>query len=140
MAGRPNGLFLLLDPNSMNKMNKEGQKNEQGKFKVYIHTLAHYSAYKAGTYSLSSLKKMTGTKSFKKLPEDQKRCSVHNREECQTKNFLDQVWNKCKCVPWALADNMEKVNNTFDDLIFFSARYTTRIVAQRRRAVFRIKL
>ena len=141
-AGKPNGLFLLLDPNSIDQMNNKGQLREQGKFKVYIHTLAQYRAYKPGTYAISSLKKMTGTKSFVELPENQKRCRVHNREECQTKDFLDQVWNKCKCVPWTLLDNtgLKQVSNTLEVCYNFSTRYTTPTVAQRRRGVLQTRL
>ena len=119
-AGKLNGLFLLLDPNSINEMNIEGQMSEEEKFKLHIHTLAHYAASKPGTYAMSSLKKMTGTKSFKKIPENQKKCCVHNREECQTKTFLDQVWNKCRCVPWALVNKtgLKKVVDTFEIFTF----------------------
>ena len=108
-AGKPNGLVLLLDPNPYRlktsyKVNMGDQSYEEGRPKVYVHTLAQYTAYGPGTYALSSLKRMTGTESFMELPDEQKRCRVHKREECQTKKFLDQVWNKCRCVPWALMD------------------------------------
>ena len=60
---------------------------------------------------------MKGTTSFKKLPESQKRCQVHNRENCQTNNFLGQVLTQCECVPWDLMDGttLEKVNLSFND-------------------------
>ena len=114
-AGKPDGLVLLLDPNPYSyKVNMGDQSYEQRQLKVYVHTLAQYTAYGPGTYALSSLKRMTGTESFRELPDNQKRCRVHSREDCQTKNFLDQVWNKCQCVPWALVDgtSLSKVGNT----------------------------
>ena len=43
-----------------------------------------------------------GTKSFEQLPTNQRNCLVHNREECQTRKYLDQVQNECKCSPWPL--------------------------------------
>ena len=50
---------------------------------------------------------MTGTQNFKDLPDQKKKCSVHNREECQTQTYLDQIKRECKCVPWALVTNEE---------------------------------
>ena len=123
-AGQSNGLFLIVDPypyrlNTSNEMKIAGQtlKPEEGHFKVYVHTLAQYTGYGSGTYAMSSLKKMKGTTSFKKLPESQKRCQVHNRENCQTNNFLGQVLTQCECVPWDLMDGttLEKVNLSFND-------------------------
>ena len=51
---------------------------------------------------MSTLKKMTGTTNFEGLPDQQKKCLLHNREECQTQKFLDQVQKEFKCMPWAL--------------------------------------
>ena len=108
--GKANGLFLLIDPNpySLNykdKMNKDVATMEQRNFKIYIHSLAQSTAYGPGSYAMSALKKMAGTKSFLQLPENQKRCQVHNREKCQSSAFLDQVEKHCDCVPWALMND-----------------------------------
>ena len=66
---------MLLDPNpyslKKDKMNKDATTKEQRNFKIYIHTLAQSTAYGPGSYAMSSLKKMTGTKSFLQLPEKQ---------------------------------------------------------------------
>ena len=61
---------------------------------------------------MSALKRMSGTDSFKQLPDSQKNCQVHNREECKTKRFVDQVWNNCNCVPWVVMADVksEKVS------------------------------
>ena len=67
-------------------------------FKVYVHTLAQHTAHGAGAFAMSALKRMTGTDSFKQLPEKQKNCRVHNRENCETKLFLDEVGSKCEVV------------------------------------------
>ena len=118
-AGRANGLFLLLDPNpyGLNMINGkkiEDQPNEEkSQAKIYVHLLAQYTAIGPGSYAMSSLKRMTGTRSFEQLPNNQKKCLVHNREECQAKKFLDQVKSKCYCVPWALASESDKVYFTF---------------------------
>ena len=105
-SGKSNGLFLLLDPNPfhLNHKGKSARVFKEGgqTFKVYIQTLAQFTAFGPGSFGMNTLKKMTGTKSFKQLPDHQKKCLVHSREECQTKSFLDQVQRQCKCMPWAL--------------------------------------
>ena len=76
---------------------------------MLIHTLAQYSTFGSGSYELSSLKRMTGTESFKELPDNQKKCTVHNREGCQTQKYLGAVQKKCKCIPWALQAEQNKI-------------------------------
>merc|ERR1711971_714865 len=51
------------------------------------------------------LKSMTGTKNFKELPNNQKKCAVHNIEECQTEKLFSQIKANCSCVPWSLTMN-----------------------------------
>ena len=86
--GRTKGLFLLLDPNPYSQIPNAGQTIEEGSFKIFIHTLAQFSASGPGTYKLGSLKIMTGTESFEQLADNQKNCKVHNREDCQARKFL----------------------------------------------------
>ena len=117
-SGKANGLFLLLDPNpyqpNVPKGTSQGSKEEQSqKFtKVFIHTLAQYATMGGGSYMMSALKKMTATESFKQLPDHQKKCAVHNREECQTKKYLVSLHKKCNCMPWGLLSfqNQEQVS------------------------------
>ena len=108
-SGKTNGLRLLLDPNPYhpNQPNKNtgGSKNVDQNFKVVVHTLAQYTSFGRGSYAMSTLKKMTGTTNFKKLPDHQKKCLAHNREDCQTQKYLEQLQKECKCIPWALRIN-----------------------------------
>ena len=111
-SGKSNGLLLLLDPNPYSLNNKEvdagGPEDSDQNFMVFIQTLAQYTSSGPGSYAMTMLKKMTGTKSFKKLPEDQRKCLFHNREECQTQKYLEQVQKECFCVPWALQTKQVK--------------------------------
>ena len=111
-SGRTNGLFLLLDPNpfKQNTTEKkvEGSRIQDQSFRISIHTLAQYSTFGPGSYGMSTLKRMTGTESFKQLPDHQKKCLVHNREECQTQKYLNQVQTECDCIPWALQTEQGK--------------------------------
>ena len=112
-AGKTNGLRILLDPNPfrLNVIGESKLNDHTQAFKVYVHTLAQYTAFGPGEYAMTALKRMTGTDSFKQLPDRQKNCQVHNREDCETKRFLDQVKSTCNCVPWVLeyGANIEKV-------------------------------
>ena len=112
-SGKANGLVLLLDsdPFQLNIANKksDGLESEGKSFKVFIHTLAQYSTFGSGSYELSSLKRMTGTESFKELPDNQKECTVLNREECQNQKFLDAVQKNRKCIPWILQTGQSKI-------------------------------
>ena len=107
-SGKSNGLLLLLDPKPYQSDSIGGSKTEDQSFQVFIHTLAQYSTFGAGSYGMSALKKMTVTKSFEKLPDQQKQCIVHNREECQTRRYLDQVQRECNCIPWAFHTDQDK--------------------------------
>ena len=113
--GRAKALFLLLDPYPypVNSLENRAQRqvNDPSHFKIYIHTLAQYNGHGSGDYKLNSLKRMTATDSFKQLPDNQKNCSVHIREQCQTMKFLNHVQNNCKCNPWAatIGHSTEKV-------------------------------
>ena len=109
-SGKSNGLLLLIDDPNSNQMKEKskaplGSKLDDKNFKVFIHTLAQYTTFGPGSYMMTSLKKMTGTPSFNQLPDHQKECFLHNREECQTQKYLDQVQKACKCMPWALQIN-----------------------------------
>ena len=103
--GKRSGLFLLLDPNPYPESTEgrvKAARNDQESFKVYIHTLAPHTAFGLGAYAMHTLKKMTGKSSFYKMPDSQKECQVHSRENCQTEMFLKHVKTNCSCVPWAL--------------------------------------
>ena len=110
-VGKRNGLFLLIDNNPYqvnSSARKAGESKEQDTFKVYIHTLSQDTAFGPGAYAMHSLKSMTGTESFEQLPCNQKKCHIHDREECQTEKFLAQVESNCNCVPWSLITNSSK--------------------------------
>ena len=112
-SGKSNGLFFLVDPipYKQNRMDGKTQhsKMDDQNFKITIHTLARYTTFGHGSYAMSTLKRMTGTKSFKQLPDYQKKCLVHNRDDCQTQKYLEQLQKKCKCIPWALKTDQVKI-------------------------------
>ena len=105
-SGKNNGLLLLLDPDPYQSSDTAkrvgGSRTGAQSFKVFIHTLGQSSTFGPGSYGMKALKKMTGTERFEQLPDHEKKCVVHNREECQTLKYLDQVQAECNCTPWAL--------------------------------------
>ena len=106
-SGKNNGLFVLLDSDPY-QLNSNDKSVERETSKVYIHTLTHFTSNTPGSFALSGLKKMTGTSSFKKLPDRKKVCQDHNREECQAKSYLERVKRECNCLPWALESGQQE--------------------------------
>ena len=100
-SGKSYGLRLLLDPNPF-QLDHAGENDNGQDFKVIIHTLAQYTKLGPGSYGMKTLKKMTGTKNFKQLPDHQKKCLVHDREECRAHKYLERVLEECLCIPWPL--------------------------------------
>ena len=138
-AGKTKGLFLLLDPTPYQMQDDErGVETEGNKpqtFKVYIHTLAPFTVYGHGAFAMSTLKSMTGTESFEELPNNQKKCTVHDREKCQTEKFFSQVKANCSCVPWSLTMNDKGQVTLFSK----SSLLVRSFVAQRSRPVLKVK-
>ena len=109
--GKEHGLFLLLDPKPYHLNSNErtiGSKTKDNSVKLFVHSLAQFTTFGPGSYGMTTLKRMTHTKSFEQLPEHQKKCLAHNREKCQTQMYLEQVEKECKCIPWALANEQTK--------------------------------
>ena len=139
-AGKSKGLLLLLDPSPYQIQDDESVKDERNRqktFKVYIHTLAPFTAYGPGAFAMSTLKRMTGTKSFMELPENQKKCAIHIREECQTDKFFSQVKANCSCVPWSLTmnDNIKAQVTSFLKSLFPNRKMSS--VARRSQSVWK---
>ena len=68
-SGKINGLLLLLDPDPyhLNHTDKSAESSDMDgqNFKVFIHTLHTHTTFGPGSLAMSTLKKMTGTDSFK---------------------------------------------------------------------------
>ena len=115
------GLLLLLDPKPypLTPSDIGAQRKKQDSSKVYIHTLAQHTAYGPGSYGMHALKSLISTDNFLQLPDGEKKCRVHNQEECRAEKFLDQVISNCSCVPWPLASGTtdKKVSLFSQDLI-----------------------
>ena len=109
--GKWYGLLLVIDPNTAVD---EGQaqvpehtkdnEEENDKFfaRVSLDTLSHFSETRNGSYAITALKQVTASESFMKLPEEERACQKETKEECEARNFLIEIQQKCNCIPWDL--------------------------------------
>ena len=103
-SGKSNGLLLIVDPepyllNQKDDPTTKGSKRGNLDFKVYVHTLAQYTTFGPGLLAMSALKKMTGTTSFSGLPDYEKKCVVHNREQCLLRHIWSKSWQIVNAFP-----------------------------------------
>ena len=120
MAGQRAGLMIFLDQgNAIEESKKQtpfldskeeikdldpgDSKEAKNSARIYLNTLSSFTDNRAGSYALSSLKKMTGTGAFLEQTDEQKKCRIQTQENCQANNYLETIQNKCGCVPWELS-------------------------------------
>ena len=81
---------------------KGKQTDNEGEARIFIHTLKPFSGFGAGRYSMSSLKQMTPTYNFRKLPPTTTGCAndeVLFQHECRLNKYLNEKMHTCKCIP-----------------------------------------
>ena len=117
--GIENGILLILDPGQKENDLKITTEDEDGKrimslnlkavspkdnfAQINLNTLASFSDTKASSYSMTALKKITGTEGFMKLADDRKNCASRSFEACHTERYIAEVQRLCGCVPWTLS-------------------------------------
>ena len=77
----------------------------------YIYNLEPVILFGEGKYSLSTVKEIVGTESFKKLDDDIKKCQ--NREDfekCKSREYIKNGLENCKCTPYQLRNYSKKVS------------------------------
>ena len=118
-SGKKGGLVILVDQGakdddyteeetlSVKSLSLEDSGNSESSVRIYLNTLASFTDSRAGSYALTSLKKMTATAGFLKQADDQKKCKTETLEDCQARKYVEQVQEKCGCVPWALSSLLQ---------------------------------
>ena len=101
-GGRQKSGSFLPSKAEINNLDLEDSEGDSNVARIYLNTLSSFTDTRSGSYAMSSLKKMTGTDSFLAQTEEQKKCRIETLEDCQAKNYLDNVQKQCGCVPWAL--------------------------------------
>ena len=115
----------------MTMLQAEEDLSSVGQAEVYLSTLSSIRtrAMLGGdlSISLTGLKKMTGTEAFLNLKDSEKSCSLVTFEECQTKHFLEQVQEKCGCLPWTLTSVLQQKVSPFLDSFQTYSRLPTSV-------------
>ena len=115
---------LKIRPTSM-------QRQDTNLARIYLHTLSPFTDYRNGSYAMSALKKMTGTKGFLGLPDAEKRCQEETLDECNSQKYFDKVRTECHCTLWAL-DNKREVGTrkvvSVTEMIFFVTERSKMII------------
>ena len=76
--------------------------------------LAPLRLYGGGTYTLSDVKEIDGTKEFIKLAEKAGQCqNKETKENCQTRKYLTQGMETCSCTPYKLRNFTKMVSTYF---------------------------
>ena len=98
--GKPNSLLLILDTGIskeeeyelttenhpgmyIDSLNLDTEPTSKNPIKINIGTLASFSDHRVGSYSLQSLKKITGTESY--MARSHQKCQLEAFETCHTK-------------------------------------------------------
>ena len=114
-TGKRAGLVILIDTGVQNTDEFDSEDiNENplalassgvdaGSARIYLNTLSSFTDYRAGSYAMTALKKITGTTSFLKQTDEEKKCRIETLEDCQARSYIDRVQEKCGCVPWVLS-------------------------------------
>ena len=111
------GLLLILDMNEdmlfpFGPSNNSVGNTDHNKFssnlmtgdnensaKIHIKTLSGFKSFGPGSYRMTSVKKLKGTKDFLGMSQVDRKCSLEDFEDCRRKALFE----KCKCVPWELS-------------------------------------
>ena len=113
-SGLKSGLVLVIDPiekeqkkqaetrDEITSLNFESNQYSGSSGKIHLNSLASFTDYRAGSYAMSSLKKMTGTDTFLELPDATKKCKTETFEECHRVRYVAEVQKQCGCLPWGL--------------------------------------
>ena len=75
---------------------------------IHLSTLDRFKDTKPGMYAMTSLKKMTGTHTFLDLPENIKDCQIEDQESCYSRRYIEELQNRCNCLPWALGASISQ--------------------------------
>ena len=113
--GKRAGLTLLIDPggqlshgsqnvriNMEDTLDLEYSRKDDSSARIYLNTLSSFTDYRSGSYAMTVLKKMTGTESFLKQTDKEKKCRIETLEHCLANGFVENVQQRCGCVPWTL--------------------------------------
>ena len=94
--GSQNDTMKDIDPLrfSSNLMTSDNKNSA----KIHIKTLSGFKSFGPGSYRMTSVKKLEGTKDFLSMSQADRKCSLEDFEDCRRQALFE----KCKCVLWEL--------------------------------------
>ena len=118
LKGKNGGLVLVLDMNEdralsfgvsthhperekdLTKLRLEDQDEEDARnsAKIHLRLLTPFAEFGEGSYEMTSVKNVKGTKAFLHMQESERQCRYENAEECGNR----KVFEECNCVLWEL--------------------------------------
>ena len=109
---------------------KDADQDADQEARIFIQTLKTFSRYGGGSYSMSSLKKMSPTQDFLKLSPSIKGCTNEDKQQCLMRTYLKQKLHDCGCVPWEFPqESRSKVTNLYDEKSTLSVGLFKNIIA-----------
>ena len=75
---------------------KDSQTDVKQEARVFIHTLNTFFGFGGGSYSMRSLKKITPTEDFLKLPTTKRGCANDDRQQCLMRRYMTQDFKSAK--------------------------------------------
>ena len=116
--GKQNSLLLFLDTGESRsrKIQKDTTNHKwtnatksvdistsnEDRTSVYIETLSEITYFGAGSYAMSGLNRMSGSKRFMQFPDYMKKCQIGSLTDCHNMNYFENLQEQCQCIPWSL--------------------------------------
>ena len=114
IKGITGGLIMLLDYNTEKSILTEAlarksedsvvlgyiSSEDKSSAQIYIPTLSPYTGYGSGSYIMTSLKYMKGTKDFLGLSFEDKLCETYDYDACRMNRLLEKGKGEIGCVPF----------------------------------------
>ena len=125
--GKWNGLLLVIDPNTavsekqadaLEHTKDNEEENDRFFARISLDTLSHFSETRNGSYAITALKQVTASESFMKLSDEERGCQEETKDECEARNFLIEIQQKCNCIMWDLTHEETDIDGTKGDKPF----------------------
>ena len=77
--------------------------------RIFVHTLKPFSGLGAGSYTMRSLKHISPTDDFLKLPSEKRRCAKYDKQDCLAKTLQRHKLQTCNCTPWEFPQDSKEL-------------------------------
>ena len=88
------------DKHTIEKLVLGDTKTKQREPTIHIGTMTRFKDYNTGVFKMSALKTISGSESFKALPQNMRECDLELFEDCYNRGVMEDVQKQCGCIPW----------------------------------------